>query len=143
MKYAFPNSPPPAPTANVASNVTTIGFTANWCAANWATGYRLDVSTNSAFSNYLAGYQDLDVGNVLSRSVSGLTPGNALLLPRAGLRQHWHQWQLKHGPGGHAHPVLHARRLAQRQFRGADQCKRDRRELDRLHATADSNNDCV
>ena len=75
MKYAPSNSPPPAPTANVASSVTTIGFTANWSSASWATGYRLDLSTNRAFSNYLAGYQDQDVGNVLSRSVSGLNPG--------------------------------------------------------------------
>ena len=75
MKYAFPNSPPPVPTAKVASDVSTIGFTANWYPANGTTGYRLDVSTNSTFNNFLAGYQDQDVGNVLSRGVAGLTPG--------------------------------------------------------------------
>jgi hypothetical protein len=35
------------------------------------------VSTNSAFSNFVTGYQDLDVGNVLSRNVTGLIAGKA------------------------------------------------------------------
>jgi phosphodiesterase/alkaline phosphatase D-like protein len=37
-----------------------------------ATGYRLDVSTNNSFSTYVTGYQNLNVGNVLSRNVTGL-----------------------------------------------------------------------
>ena len=37
-----------------------------------ATGYRLDVSPNSSFSTYVAGYQNLNVGNTTSRSVTGL-----------------------------------------------------------------------
>jgi hypothetical protein len=64
---------PAAPTANAATNVTSSGFTANWSSASGATGYRLDVSTSSSFGSYLSGYQNLDVGNVLSRSVSGLS----------------------------------------------------------------------
>ena len=39
-----------------------------------ATGYRLDVSTNISFSSFVPGFQDLDVGSVTSRSVTGLTP---------------------------------------------------------------------
>jgi hypothetical protein len=39
-----------------------------------ATGYRLDVSTNSSFSTYVPGYQNLNVGNATSRSVSGRNP---------------------------------------------------------------------
>lgn len=66
----IPSSPP---TAYAATSVTTNGFTANWSSANGATGYRLDVSTSSAFSSYIPSYQDLDVGNVLSQSVSGLS----------------------------------------------------------------------
>lgn len=65
---------PPAPTANAASGISSTALTANWSQANGATGYRLDVSTNG-FVSYVAGYQNLDVGNVTSRSVSGLTPG--------------------------------------------------------------------
>ncbi len=75
MKYAPSNSIPPVPTARPATDLATSGFTANWFNASFATGYRLDVSTNSAFSNYLTGYQDRDVGNVLSWSVGGLNPG--------------------------------------------------------------------
>ncbi len=67
----LPN-PPSAPTANAASGLTSTGFTANWSSASGATGYRLDVSTSSTFSSYVSGYQDLDMGNVASRSVSGL-----------------------------------------------------------------------
>ena len=67
-------SPPPAPTANAATSVTNTAFTANWSSASGATGYQLDVSTNNAFSNYVSGYQNLDVGNVLSSSVTGLSP---------------------------------------------------------------------
>jgi hypothetical protein len=37
-----------------------------------ATGYRLDVSTNNSFSTYVTGYQNLNVGNVISRNVTGL-----------------------------------------------------------------------
>jgi len=33
----------------------------------------LDVATDSSFTNYVPGYQDLNVGNVTSRNVTGLT----------------------------------------------------------------------
>jgi hypothetical protein len=64
---------PGAPTTNAATNVTSSGFTANWTSVSGATGYRLDVSTDSVYSTYVSGYQALDVGNVLSQSVSGLS----------------------------------------------------------------------
>ena len=67
---------PSAPTANAATSVTSGGFTANWSGASGATGYRLDVSTNSTFSTFVSGYQNLDVGNVTSRAVSGLSAGS-------------------------------------------------------------------
>lgn len=35
----------------------------------------MDVSTSRSFDSYVSGYQDLDVGNVTSRIVSGLNPG--------------------------------------------------------------------
>jgi hypothetical protein len=63
-----------APIANSATNITSSGFTANWNGVGGATGYRLDVSTSSSFSNYVSGFQDLDAGNVTSRAVSGLSP---------------------------------------------------------------------
>jgi hypothetical protein len=75
MKFA-PSAtlPPAAPTALGATGVTSNAFTANWSAVSGATGYRLDVSTNSAFSNFLSGYNNLDVGNVTNRTVTGLSP---------------------------------------------------------------------
>ena len=66
-------TPPPAPIANPATYIASNSFTANWSSASGATGYRLDVSTSSSFSTYVAGYQNLNVGNAISRSVTGLT----------------------------------------------------------------------
>ena len=40
-----------------------------------ATGYRIEVATNSKFTSMVAGYNGLDVGNTLSRLVSGLKSG--------------------------------------------------------------------
>src|SRR5207247_7155078 len=68
-----PAPTPAAPNATRASNVTASRFTANWSSVSSATGYRLDVSTSSSFSTYVPGYQDLDVGNVISRNVTGLS----------------------------------------------------------------------
>jgi sugar lactone lactonase YvrE len=65
---------PPAPVAGAATNVTFSSFAANWAAAATATGYRLDVSANSAFTTFLTGYQNLDVGTNLTRNLTGLTP---------------------------------------------------------------------
>jgi hypothetical protein len=53
--------------------VTANGFTANWSSVAGATGYRLDVATNSSFTNYVAGYQNRDVGPATSSTVTGLT----------------------------------------------------------------------
>ncbi len=65
--------PPPAPVATAATGVTSSAFTANWSSSSGATSYRLDVSADSAFSNYLAGYQSLDAGTSRSVSVTGLS----------------------------------------------------------------------
>lgn len=73
-KIGTPPAPTPAaPTALKATNVTASSFTANWSSVSGATGYRLDVSTNSSFVTYVPGYQNLDVGNTTSRNVTGLT----------------------------------------------------------------------
>jgi alpha-tubulin suppressor-like RCC1 family protein len=65
--------PPLAPTATAATTVISSGFAGNWSSVSGATGYRLDVSTSSSFSSYVSGYQSLNVGNVITRSVSGLS----------------------------------------------------------------------
>ena len=72
-QYISPAAPP-APVANPATFVASQSFRANWRRVNNATGYKLDVATNNSFTNYVPGYQNLNVGNVLSRSVTGLSP---------------------------------------------------------------------
>src|SRR5882757_7968940 len=64
---------PAAPTAFNATNVTTNSFTANWSSVAGATGYRLDVATNSSFTNFVPPYNNLDVGPVTNWNVTGLT----------------------------------------------------------------------
>jgi hypothetical protein len=66
---------PEAPVAKAATSVTQTGFTANWNASPGATGYRLDVATDSAFTSYVSGYQNKAVGNVTTSGVSGLSGG--------------------------------------------------------------------
>ena len=65
---------PAAPRALTATNVTATSFTANWSSVSGASGYRLDVATDASFCQLRARYQNLDVGNVTSRNVTGLTP---------------------------------------------------------------------
>ncbi|HPP87824.1 MAG TPA: right-handed parallel beta-helix repeat-containing protein, partial [bacterium] len=65
---------PNAPTANVATNINTSSITANWSASSGATGYYLDVSTASDFSSFVTGYNNLNVGNVTTYNITGLTP---------------------------------------------------------------------
>jgi len=45
---------------------------ANWSSVPSATGYQLDVATNSSFTNHVSGYPR-DVGNVTNFGVTGLT----------------------------------------------------------------------
>lgn len=63
--------------ATAASAVTQSGFTANWGSAAGATGYRLDVATDSGFTSFVSGYNDLDVGNTTSWVLAGLAPGTS------------------------------------------------------------------
>jgi hypothetical protein len=69
-----PCTVPAAPNVQSATNVTFNSFTAHWSSVNGATAYLLDVATDSSFVNYVPGYQNLDVGNVTSYNVTGLSP---------------------------------------------------------------------
>ena len=72
-QYLF-SATPSAPIANPATFVASTSFRSNWRSVSGATGYTLDVATNSSFTNYVTGYHNLNVGNTLSRSVAGLSP---------------------------------------------------------------------
>jgi Fibronectin type III domain len=54
---------------------TRSSFMASWQSVEGAIGYRLDVATDSSFSNYVNGYRDLDVGSTTGRVVTALSPG--------------------------------------------------------------------
>lgn len=62
-----------APNASSATNITSTTFQSNWSSISGVTSYRLDVSTNSGFTSYVPGYQDLNVGNVIFYNVTGLS----------------------------------------------------------------------
>jgi hypothetical protein len=64
-----------APGASAATNITETSFTANWATSAGATGYRIDVATDSTFTNIVAGYDNMDAGDVTSTSITGLSSG--------------------------------------------------------------------
>jgi len=66
-------SPPFAPSTTSPSGSTTTSFVANWFFQSGASGYFLDVSSNSSFSGYII--NNLAVGNTNSYYVSGLACG--------------------------------------------------------------------
>ena len=64
---------PPAPVALNGSEITGVTFMANWKAVTGASGYYLDVATDAAFTAMVAGFDNLDAGNVLFKEVTGLS----------------------------------------------------------------------
>jgi fibronectin type III domain protein len=68
---------PGAPTNVSLTQPTSSSLTATWTAATGGSGvagYRLDASTDPAFSSFVAGYQNKDLGNVTQTVLSGLNP---------------------------------------------------------------------
>ena len=63
---------PDAPVATSATSISNTGFIANWNTVSGAKGYYLDIATDNEFLNYLAGYKNKDIGNVLKYQVSNL-----------------------------------------------------------------------
>lgn len=60
---------PAAPFALPGAVLNTNSFQAFWVQAEGATGYRLDVSTNANFSNFVPGFSNLNVGLVATHTV--------------------------------------------------------------------------
>ncbi|NJD22680.1 MAG: fibronectin type III domain-containing protein, partial [Melioribacter sp.] len=73
---------PSNPTATVASNITSTSFSANWNAVYGADKYYLDVATDASFTNILVGYNNIDVANVTTFSVTNISK-NTLFYFRA------------------------------------------------------------
>lgn len=61
-----------APTAIAADEITASGFNANWEALFGVENYRLDVATDESFTSMVSGYNNLNVGNVLTYEITGL-----------------------------------------------------------------------
>lgn len=66
---------PPATIAPLSFTNSNTGFIARWGNSVGASGYRLDVSGNDIFNYFIAGYQNLDTGNIRTQIVTGLSPG--------------------------------------------------------------------
>ena len=66
-----------APTATGATSLNTTSFSANWSASIGATSYRLDVATDIGFASFVPGFNNLNVLNVVTFSVTGLTSNTA------------------------------------------------------------------
>ncbi len=64
---------PAAPVSSAASNIAGTSLSANWAASTGATGYYLDVATDAGFTTFVTGFNNLDVSNVTTYSVTGLT----------------------------------------------------------------------
>lgn len=77
------NSSGTAPVATALTGETCTQITANWQAVTGAVYYELDLSTDSAFGSFVAGYSALNVGNVLSRTITGLGTGTYYYRVRA------------------------------------------------------------
>lgn len=75
MNISCACDPPVAPLATAATNTIAIAFDANWNAVSGATAYYIDVDDNADFSSPLTGYNNLNVGNVVTYSITGLTAG--------------------------------------------------------------------
>jgi hypothetical protein len=73
VSFIEPTSIPLAPDALPPSNIASNEFKANWTSSLQATSYRLDVSENSDFTQILTNYNDLNVGNTTSYTVTGLS----------------------------------------------------------------------
>ncbi|HEX8516199.1 MAG TPA: fibronectin type III domain-containing protein [Bacteroidia bacterium] len=71
----FSSGPASAPGGSAATTITNSSFNANWTTVAGATGYFLDVATDAAFTSFVSGFNNLDVANVTTYSISGLLPG--------------------------------------------------------------------
>ncbi len=77
MTVAIDGQPPSAPAGLIVTPVDSTTLQTAWNPSTdnvGVMGYRLDVSTVSTFTVFVSGYNNQDVGNVTSISVSGLSP---------------------------------------------------------------------
>ena len=66
-----------------ASSIAGTSFSANWTICADASAYFLDVATDAGFTSFVAGYNNFNVGNVVTSSVTGLACGTYYYRVRA------------------------------------------------------------
>lgn len=72
---------PGTPGTPVSSGITNSSFTATWTASSTpGVDYYIDVSTNSSFSSFVSGYDNLNLGTVLTTNITGLTSNTTYYL---------------------------------------------------------------
>jgi hypothetical protein len=75
ITYATLAATPAAPVVAAGSCAECKQITANWAASANATTYFLDISTDNGFGIFVGTYNNLNVGNVTTLNVTGLTAG--------------------------------------------------------------------
>jgi hypothetical protein len=69
---------PNPPSAVIFSNPTVTSLQLTWSASTGSiAGYRVDVAKDSAFTSFVTGYQNLDLGSALTQLVGNLQPATA------------------------------------------------------------------
>lgn len=72
--FTVGSAPEVTATAGTGADCTTT-INANWNAVGGTTSYVLDVATDAAFTTFVAGYNNLDVGNAITHAVINVPPG--------------------------------------------------------------------
>ncbi|MEZ0130357.1 hypothetical protein AB9T88_11590, partial [Flavobacterium sp. LBUM151] len=62
---------------NYALNCNQTSYLQEWSGVENATGYRLDVATDPNFTSFLPDFENKELGNVLSDTITGIIPGNS------------------------------------------------------------------
>lgn len=68
-------TPSPILVNNITLGCNQTSYIQEWQAIADATGYELDVATDPNFTNFLSGYQNKELGNVSSETITGLASG--------------------------------------------------------------------
>lgn len=63
--------------SEMARDCSAVSFDLNWPSCSFASNYFMDIATDPDFVNYLEGYKNEVLGNVLIWSVSGLAPADS------------------------------------------------------------------
>ncbi|NDA63006.1 MAG: fibronectin type III domain-containing protein, partial [Chitinophagia bacterium] len=69
---------PGIPMVLSATSPTCTGITLNWSGVSGATGYYLDVATDTSFVTFISGYQNRNMGSATQAILTGLTAGQTL-----------------------------------------------------------------